>query len=62
MKGGKEKVDSKGLVKYLRSFCETFGVPEEISTDGQSCYVSQETKEFFDAWGIKHRLSSAYYA
>ena len=62
VKVGKDEANSKGLIKYLRSFCETFGVPEEISTDGQSNYVSQETKEFFDTWGIKHRLSSAYYA
>ena len=52
MKVGKDEADSKGLIKHLRSFCETFGVPEEISTDGQSSYVSQETKEFLKAWGI----------
>ena len=62
MKVGKDEADSKGLIKYLRSFCETFGVPEEISTDGQSSYVSQETKEFLRAWGIKHRVSSSYHA
>jgi len=39
-----------------------FGVPEELSSDGQSTYTSQVTKDFLKAWGVRHRLSSTYFA
>ena len=38
-----------------------FGVPEELSSDGQSTYTSQVTRDFLKAWGVKHRLSSSYF-
>lgn len=38
-----------------------FGVPDEISSDGGPEFVSQETNDFFNSWGISHRLSSAYF-
>ena len=39
----------------------SFGVPEEISSDGGPEFVSAEAKEFYDRWGVTHRLSSAYF-
>ena len=33
---------------------------EELSSDGQSTYTSQETKDFLKAWGVRHRLSLTY--
>ena len=36
----------------------TFGVPTEISSDGGPEFKAQETKAFFNRWGIGHRLSS----
>ena len=44
----------------MRNHCETFGVPEELASDGGSTYTSHRTQEFLKTWGIKHRLSSAY--
>ena len=38
-----------------------FSVPEELSSDGQSTYTSQVTRDFLKAWGVKHRLSSSYF-
>ena len=32
-----------------------------LSTDGASVFVSSTIKEFFRRWGIRHRVSSAYY-
>ena len=32
-----------------------------MSSDGQSTYTSQITKDFLKAWGVRHRLSSTYY-
>ena len=52
---------AKGLIGALRSLFATFGVPEEISSDGGKEFVAAETKAFFSKWNIKHRLSSAYF-
>jgi hypothetical protein len=48
-------------VQILQNHCETFGTPEELSTDGGSQFVAGGTQEFLRVWGIKHRLSSAYH-
>ena len=52
--------NDKELVRLLRDHCETFGVPEELTSDGGSTYTSGVTQQFFKTWGIKHRLSSVY--
>ena len=50
----------KELIRILRDHFETFGVPEELTSDGGSNYVSNATQEFLRIWGVKHRVSSAY--
>ena len=55
-----KEVNDKELVRLLRNHCETFGVPEELASDGGSTYTSNRTQEFMRTWGVKHRLSSAY--
>ena len=52
---------AKGLISCLRKFFSTFGVPEEISSDGGPEFASGSTAEFFQAWNIQHRVSSAYH-
>ena len=52
---------SRGLVACLRSLFATFGVPEELSSDGGPEFTAGGTKEFLDRWGVRHRLSSAYH-
>ena len=52
---------ARGLVACLRTHCATFGVPQEISSDGGPEFTASITKEFLEKWGIKHRISSAYY-
>ena len=37
------------------------GVPEVLSTDGGTQFVSHIVQEFLRAWGCKHRVSSAYF-
>ena len=53
---------SKGLCKALRMVFSTFGVPEEISSDGGPEFAAQEFKDFLARWGVHHRMSSAYFA
>ena len=57
----KTTATSTGLVDALREWFMLFGVPEEMSSDGQSTYTSQVTNDFLKAWGVRHRLSSAYF-
>ena len=52
---------ARGLTACLRSHFATFGVPEELSSDGGPEFNSSITKEFLKKWGVKHRISSAYY-
>lgn len=51
---------SSGLIKSLRKYFATFGVPEEVSSDGGPEFASKETETFFNKWDIRHRQSSAY--
>ena len=52
------KDGAKGLVKSLKRLFATFGIPDEISTDGGSEFVASSTQSFLRTWGVDHRLSS----
>ena len=56
------KDDSANIIKTLRDYSTTFGIPAILSTDGASVFTSKEMEEFCKRWGINHRVSSAYYA
>ena len=47
-----------GLVKKLREVFVTFGVPEEITTDGGPQFTAGKTQEFLRSWAVHHRLTS----
>ena len=49
---------STGLIRHLRTFFATFGVPEELSSDGGPEFVAGDTENFLRLWGVRHRLSS----
>ena len=57
---GSQYSGAKGLVRCLRSFFMTFGVPEEVSSDGGPEFVATTTQEFLSTWHVRHRISSAY--
>ena len=44
--------DESELICLLRSHCETFGVPEELSSDSRSTYVSHRTHSSFRPGGL----------
>ena len=54
----KEGGTAKELVNAIKHFCEVYGIPEQISTDGGPQFNSGETRKFFSDWGIQHRISS----
>ena len=45
---------------FLRWF-RTYGVPEEMASDGGPPFNSYEYQRFLRTWGVERRLSSAYY-
>ena len=51
---------SKGLIGYLQKSFATFGVPEELSSDGEPEFPASHTRDFLTRWGVEHRISSAY--
>ena len=55
---GTKEAGAQGLCTALRRLMVTFGVPVEISSDGGPEFIANETKAFFQRWGIRHRLSS----
>ena len=52
---------ASALVRCLRVFFATYGVPEEISTDGGPEFMADTSKQFLRKWGVNHRISSAYF-
>jgi hypothetical protein len=51
---------AKEFVRVLQNHYETFGIMEQLTTDGGPQFVAAATQEFLDVWGIEHRLSSNY--
>ncbi|XP_048576073.1 uncharacterized protein LOC116603222 [Nematostella vectensis] len=49
---------STGLIRHLRTFFATFGVPEELSSDGGPEFTAKATEDFLRTWDVKQRLSS----
>ena len=50
-----------GFTRALVTYFSTFGVPDELSTDGGPEFSAKETAVLLERWGIRHRLSSAYH-
>ena len=56
-------IDGKtALVCLLRTYFATFGVRDEILTDGGPEFKATVTTEFLSTWGVNHRLLSAYFS
>lgn len=55
------KNGAKGLVDILRTTFATYGIPDELSSDGGPEFVSSTTTNFLRDWGVHHRLSSVAY-
>jgi hypothetical protein len=52
---------SSELITVLRSYMATFGVMEELATDGDTVYTSKEIEDFLTKYGVHHRVSSSYF-
>ena len=49
---------SKGLILCLKRIFVTFGIAEELASDGGTELTSHETSKFLENWGVYHRQSS----
>ena len=49
---------AKGLVNSLRRAFVTYGIPEELASDGGPEFQSNTLQGFLRTWGVHHRLSS----
>ncbi|XP_063436853.1 uncharacterized protein K02A2.6-like [Mytilus trossulus] len=47
-----------GLITCLRRTFVTFGIPDELASDGGPEFTSTATRQFLRDWGVHHRLSS----
>ena len=55
--GGPDGTDS--LIKLLKTHFTTFGISDELASDGTGEYVSGKTQKFLKDWKVKFRLSNA---
>jgi len=56
-------VSSKDVINFVKEHViHRFGIPQTITTDGGSVFISQEFRKFADDMGIKLIRSSPYYA
>ena len=46
------------MIDCLRRTFSTFGVPDELSSDGGMEFTARSTKRFLMDWGVHHRVSS----
>ena len=53
--------NTANVIKTLRTYFSTWGVPHSLSTDGDPVFTSHELKTWLKRWDVHHRVSSAYY-
>ena len=46
------------VVKRLRESFVTFGIPEEMTSDGGPQFTAGKTQHFLEKWGVRYRLCS----
>ena len=55
---GGSTASSSLLIDTLKTYFSTYGIPEELSSDGGPTYMAYETQKFLSNYGVHHRVSS----
>jgi hypothetical protein len=55
------QANARTLCKELRTLFGIYGAPMELSTDGGQPFASHQLQQFLRQWGVRWRVSSAYY-
>ena len=45
---------SQGLIDCLQKIFVTFGIPDDLASDGGPEFIATYTREFLKTWGIHH--------
>ena len=53
--------DATSLKQHLRMLFSIYGAPRELASDEGPPFMSHDVQSFLRAWGVHHRVSSAYY-
>ncbi len=56
------QANASSLISICRDIFQTYGAPEELSSDGGPPFKSSTFTQFLKDWAVKHRLSSAAYS
>ena len=51
---------SEEFLKVLRTYVAIFGIPLSFTSDGAKVFTSKIVEDFFNRWGIVHRVTTAY--
>ena len=51
-------VGAHGLITCLRCIFVTYGIPDELASDGVPEFTATVTRQFLSDWGVHYRLSS----
>ena len=49
---------AEGLIKLQRETFVTFGIPEELTSDGGPQFKAGDAQDFLNTWGVRHMISS----
>ena len=55
-----DKDTSEELIRTLREYFSIFGIPLTFTSDGAKVFTSKAMEEFFDRYGVVHRVTTAY--
>ena len=55
------QANASSIISICRDIFQTYGAPEELSSDGGPPFKSSTFTQFLKDWAVKHRLSSAAY-
>lgn len=55
------KATAEKLISICRSIFQTYGAPDELSSDGGPPFTAHTFQQFLRTWGVTQRISSASY-